>query len=154
MTAGRESARLGAASPGRQPGRLSNLATALRLVAKETGDQAAVGEAVSALRTALAALSADDLRRAAYLANLSLCLYDRGDLDEAIGLAREVASRAAPLDARRAWYQANLGVTLMSRSRRMPDDPADVTGAAQVWQAAAADPAAPALARLRAAAAW
>ena len=149
VTAGRESARLGAASPGRQPGRLSNLATALRLVAADTGDQVAANEAVSALRMALAALSVDDPRRAAYLANLSLCLYGRGDLDEAIDLAREAASLAAPSDARRTWYLVNLGVLLVSRSREVPGDQVDVTGAAQAWQAAAADPVAPALTRLR-----
>ena len=154
MTAGRESARLGAASPGRQPGRLSNLATALRLVAADTGDQVAANEAVSALRMALAAFSVDDPRRAAYLANLSLCLYGRGDLDEAIDLAREAASLAAPSDARRTWYLVNLGVLLVSRSREVPGDQVDVTGAAQAWQAAAADPVAPALTRLRAATAW
>ena len=154
VTAGRESARLGAASPGRQPGRLSNLATALRLVAADTGDQVAANEAVSALRMALAALSVDDPRRAAYLANLSLCLYGRGDLDEAIDLAREAASLAAPSDARRTWYLVNLGVLLVSRSREVPGDQVDVTGAAQAWQAAAADPVAPALTRLRVATAW
>ena len=48
----------------------------------------------------------------------------------------------------------NLGVLLMSRSRKVPGDQADVTGAVQAWRAAAADPATSALTRLRAASAW
>ena len=154
VTAGRESARLGEASPGRQPGRLSNLATALRLVATDTGDWAAADEAVSALRMALAALGPEHPRRAAYLVNLALCLYGSGDLDEAVDRAREAVSLAAPSDARRAWYLANLGVLLLSRSRRVPGDPADVTGAVEAWRTAAADPVASALTRLRAASTW
>jgi len=154
VAAGRKSAQLGEASPGRQPGRLSNLAVALRLMAADTGDQAAADEAVSALRMALATLNPGHPRRAAYLVNLALCLYDIGDIDEAVDCAREAVSLAAPADARRAWYLVNLGVLQMSRSREVPGNQADVTGAVQAWRAAAADPAASALTRLRAASAW
>ena len=96
VAAGRKSVQLGEAGPGRQPGRLSNLAVALRLRAADAGDQAAAGEAVSALRMALATLNPGHPRRAAYLVNLALCLHDIGDIDEAVDRAREAVSLAAP----------------------------------------------------------
>ena len=72
ITAGRAAVLAGGSSPGRQPGRLSNLGSALRLQAQGSGDPALHDDAVEALSSAVHAAGPDNAQLPTYLTNLAV----------------------------------------------------------------------------------
>jgi CHAT domain-containing protein len=105
--------------------RLNVLGTALRVWYEQTGESAALSEAITACRQAVDAVPDDDLNYATCLANLAWALHtqfmadgDTGSLDAAMSAAHRAFDALSPPDPRRETAAVTLGVLLHSKYSR------------------------------------
>lgn len=105
--------------------RLNALGTALRIWYEQTGESAALSEAITACRQAVDAVPDDDPNYGTCLANLASALHalfmadgDIGSLDAAMSAARRAFDALSALDPRREVVAMTLGTLLHSKYNR------------------------------------